>query len=293
VNSRLSLNLALLAIAIVLGLIAWLRPGIEPEPAPQKLTELDQNSVSTMEIVRVEDRIGFHRQGEQWFVAGDPELPADPLQISSLLRLANAEIRRRYPANEMDLASLELDPAPITVKFDSTELAIGGTDPLENLRYVRTGDTVALVQDTFHTMLKGKRTNFASRRLLPEGATIESISLPEATVSRDAEGQWVLDPERKNVTADTIQALVDGWVGAQALWVAESGEVPDDSKTIAVTLAGEDSPIIWHLVEADNSTSLVRPDLGLKYAIGGGLDDQLLKLEETRPEEGVSPPIAE
>lgn len=292
-NPRFLLNLALLAVVIALGLIAWLRPGIEPEPAPQQLTDLNQDSVSTMEIVRIDGRIGFRRQGGQWFISGDPELPADPLQMSSLLRLANAEIKRHYPAGELDLAGLELDPAPITVKFDSTELAIGSTDPLENLRYVRNGDTVALVQDTFYTMLKGKRTNFASRRLLPENATIEAIALPDVTVARNADGHWVLDPGRENVSADAIQTLVDGWTMAQALWVAESGDIPGDSQTITVTLVGEELPMTWYLVTTDNSTSLLRPDLGLKYEIGGGLGDQLLKLEDSAPVEEISAPITE
>lgn len=289
-STRSLLNLALLAIAVALGLVAWLRPGIEPVPAPLQLTNLDPDKVNAIDIIRMGDQIGFRKRGDQWFVSGDPELPADPLQIRSLLRLASAEIRRHYPAGELDLAELELDPAPIRIIIDGTELWIGGTDPLENLRYVRSGDTVALVQDTFYTMLEGKRTNFASRRLLPEGVTIDKITLPEVTISRSPGGNWMLEPEQENVSADAIQSLVDGWTTAEALWVAETGTVPEDSKIVAVTLAGEETPLTWRFVTADNSISLTRADLGLKYEIGSGMGDRLLVLEKTAPDAGTAPP---
>lgn len=284
-NSRALLNLGLLVVILVLGLVAWLRPGIEAEPEPRLLTDIDEDTVSSIEIVRKDEHIRFVRRDTQWFVDGDPELPADPLQVSSLLRLGAAEMRRHYPAGTLDLAALDLDPAPITVTFDEIELGIGGTEPLENLRYVRTGDTVGLVQDTFHTMLKGKRTNFASRRLLPEGSRIESIALPGLTLSRDSDGHWQLEPEQGNVSADTLQKLVDAWAGAQALWVANATDTPEDSETVTITLAGHDTPITWQLVSADNTTSLTRTDLGLKYEIGSGLGDQLLKLPDSPAED--------
>jgi len=51
-KSRLLLNLFLLALVIGLGLVAWLRPGIEAEPPPEYLTTLDADTVHSIEIVR-------------------------------------------------------------------------------------------------------------------------------------------------------------------------------------------------------------------------------------------------
>jgi hypothetical protein len=279
-NSRLLLNLILLALVIGLGLVAWLRPGIEAEPPPEHLTTLDPDTVHSIEIVRGESHLRFTRRNRNWFISGEPELSADPLQMATLLRLVTADIARGYSADELDLAKLQLDSPPIIVSFDGSDVAIGGTEPLQNLRYVRFGNRVALITDSYQAMLMGSRTNFASRKLLPEGSSLESLRLADVSLQREGEKHWTLEPEQETIGADAIQRLVDAWTTAQALWVREYVQNDGNGKTVTVVLEGREEPIVWHVIETDSGLSLARPDLGLRYEMGKGpAGEQLLTLQ--------------
>ena len=279
-NSRLLLNLVLLVLVIGLGLVAWLRPGIEAEPPPEHLTTLDPDAVRGIEIVRGESHLRFTRRNQNWFISGEPELPADPLQMATLLRLVTADIARAYSADELDLAKLQLDSPPIIVSFDGSEVAIGGTEPLQNLRYVRFGNRVALITDSYQSMLMGSRINFASRKLLPEGSRLESLRLADVSLQRDGENHWTLEPEQENIGADAIQRLVDAWTTAQALWVREYVQDDGNGETVNIVLEGRHEPIVWHVIETDSGLSLARPDLGLRYEMGKGpASEQLLALQ--------------
>ena len=168
-NRRLLLNLVLLIAVAALIAVVYFEPGIEAPETPAALTTLDRAAVTRIRVERADDALELERRGEQWWVLGEPELPADPLQVDNLLRMTAATPRRSYATTELDLKQLGLDPAPVTVRFDDTAIAVGGTDPLEGLRYVQVGGRVALIPDEYHNTLQGKRTQLASRRLLGSG----------------------------------------------------------------------------------------------------------------------------
>ncbi len=58
------------------------------------------------------------------------------------------------------------------MRFDATQIDLGNTEAIEGLRYVRLGATVYLVEDNYQHLLNAGLANFASRRLLPQEATI-------------------------------------------------------------------------------------------------------------------------
>jgi len=278
--SRTLLNIGLLALVIGLGLVAWWRPGIETEPPPEHLTGLDPATIGSIEIIREGSHLRFTRRDHNWFIGGNPELPADALQMNTLLGLLTADVAHGYNVDEFNLTKLQLDSPPIRVSFDGSEVAIGGTEPLQNLRYVRFADRVALIADRYQAMLMGSRINFASRKLLPEGSRIQSLDLGDVRLERDGNNHWKIEPEQEDVGANDIQRLLDAWTTAQALWVREYTPNESDHKTVTVALEGNDTPIIWQVIESENGLSLARPDLGLRYEMGpGSAGEQLLALQ--------------
>ena len=288
-NKRLLLNLLMLIGVLVLIAVVVYKPGIDTPPENPPLTALDAGQITRMEIVRGEDdRLALERREDGWWIVGDPALPADPTQVNSLLRLLDTRPARSYPASELELAQLQLDPAQTTLRLDATELRFGGTDPLDNLRYVQLGDQVHLIQDNYQHILRGGQAQFASRKLLPEDAAITAIQLPDRRINKQADNGWSVEPAPENLSADAAQKLIDAWTHASALWVRKLQEMPD-TKPVIIELA-DGRQIRFELHQAEGEALLARPDLGLQYQLPEESAKPLLELElaldlEEAPEE--------
>jgi len=283
-NRRLLLNLVLLIAVAALIAVVYFEPGIEAPETPAALTTLDRAAVTRIRVERADDALELERRGEQWWVLGEPELPADPLQVDNLLRMTAATPRRSYATTELDLKQLGLDPAPVTVRFDDTAIAVGGTDPLEGLRYVQVGGRVALIPDEYHNTLQGKRTQLASRRLLPEGADIIALALPERRLRQRDDGGWDIDPPLEGISADAAQKLVQAWQHASALWVS-AYTAAEGATPVSVELA-DGTTIAFELRRSDRGVELARADLRLQYNLPEATANSLLELERPAPDGG-------
>ena len=161
--ARNLLNLALAAAAIILGLVAYFKPGLEPAPTPQPLTTLlGPDQAIGVHIDRVKhDPLSFIKRGDHWYLmTGERELPASEFQLKALLRLLETTSTTRYAADTVDLESLGLEPPQVTVTIDDVEILFGNTDPLGNRRYALIGATVHLIEDNYQHLVNAGWTNF-------------------------------------------------------------------------------------------------------------------------------------
>lgn len=277
-SSRTLLNLALGVIALGLGALVWLRPGLERDAGTQPLTTLDPQAVTAIELARdAAGPLAFRRQADGWVIAAEPAIPADSFQVHTVLALLEAGTVRSYPATDLDLAALGLTPPQASVHFDGLTLDLGTTEAIEGLRYVRQGDTVYLVEDRYQHLLNAGLASFASRRLLPEGATITALELPGLTLARTDDVHWQLTPEQPDTSADAIDRLVQNWQRTSALYVRryEPGEHPE---TVRVTLQGVADPVVFHIVSREPDLVLARVDWGVQYHLAGDVGKGLLGL---------------
>ncbi len=283
-SRRLLLNLLMLIAVLALIAVVYFEPGIEAPETPAALTALDDTTVTHIRIERAGDVLELERRDGRWWVLGAPELPADPLQVDNLLRMIAATPRRSYTAAEVDLKQLELDPAPVTVHFDDLAIKVGGTDPLEGLRYVQVGDRVALIPDNYQNTLQGKRAQLASRRLLPEGADIVALNLPERHLHKRDDGSWDIDPPLEGISADAVPQLLQAWQHASALWV--SAYVPGEGTTPVNVELADGTTIAFELRRSDRGVELARADLRLQYNLPEATARSLLELERPAPDDG-------
>lgn len=274
--NRNLINLLLFAGVGILTWIAIQQPGKPPEEPATQLTDLQRDTIEWIEVRRAENDLALERRGTQWWLTGTPELPADPTQVAMLLNLANARAERSYLANDLDLAQLGLAPAEINVRFNNIPIAIGGTAPLDNLRYVKTNGHVHLIQDTYQNILTGSRIQLVSRKLLPDNASILSIRLPALTLERDADGRWQATPEQDDLSADAINVLVQAWTQASALWVREYQPAPG-SQSVAIELA-DGKLLNFELRLSEREAVFARKDLGLQYNLMTQNARELLEL---------------
>ncbi len=278
-SPRSLLNLAMAGVAIGLALTAWFRPGLEPPAAPQPLTSLSPSQVSHIQVSRLQrPALTFTRQADKWLLAGDPPLPASPFQVQAMLALLQAQTARSYPADSLDLPELGLDPPQASMTLDDrTTLLIGDTEPLDNMRYVRYGATVYLIEDRYQHLINASRTNFIERRLLDANAVITRLALPDLTLSQADDGHWDLAPANPDISADQIQQFLTNWQQASALYVRRY-EPGMAGAGISLQLANHDTPLVFELVSSTPEFILARPDLGIEYHFSDGARERLLAI---------------
>ena len=281
-SPRSLLNLAMAGIAIGLGLTAWFRPGLEPPATPQPITTLRPAQVSHIRIDRLQrPSLTFTRQDGDWQLDGNPPLPASPFQVHALLAILQAQPARSYPADTLDLQELGLDPPQATMTLDDrTTLLIGNTEPLDNMRYVRYGATIYLIEDRYQHLINANRTNFSERRLLDPDAVITRLALPDLTLLQTTRGDWEIEPDNAGISADAIQQLLTDWQQASALYVRPH-EPGTAGARITLQLAGSDTPLVFELVSRTPEFILARPDLGIQYHFSNGTGERLLGFGET------------
>jgi hypothetical protein len=283
---RSLLNLGLVALVVALLLVAYFRPGLEPEPGAQPITaQPDPATVTSLHIERgTRPPLSFSRDGDDWYlVTNGRRLPAADFQVRALLRLLRATSLRSYPAATLDLAALGLDPPRATLRIDALGIQFGTTDALEQKRYVRIADTVHLIDDQYQHLVNGDWAGFVSGRLLATRGPITRLELPGMTLAYDAEAHWQVEPAQPDVSADALQALIDNWQAATALYVqADSGS--ESAEFVTLHTRDSNEAVRLQIVSHAPDLVLARPDWGIQYHLSGGMEAGLFTLPQPEPE---------
>lgn len=293
-TGRGKLNLALLAAAAGLGLAVYLSQEKEEKGPP--LTALAPDSVARIAVEHPgTDAIRLEKRGSTWWLAAPVETVADEIEISALLGLADKESKERLEGAK--LPELNLDPPQYTVTLNDTAIAFGGVEPLQYRRYVKVGETVHLIEDPPSAALDKDYADLVAKSLFPADAQIERIQLPKLSLSKDKEGNWILQPADPKATTDQMQKLADGWKNARSMWnELAKGQKPQGDPVIVTLKDG--SAVKFLVVERDPQFKLYRPDLGVRFVLSKALTEELLKLpappkeqakEETKPAEPANP----
>lgn len=292
-NTRLLLNLGLLALVIILGLLAYFQPGVKKPPALPKLTDL---AVADIDRIRIEDRDGktivLARAGEHWQLVEPAQLPANAFRVDSLLRLADEPSQARLDAKELELSEFGLDAPRIRLYLNDREFTFGTTEPLNGRRYVHTGDTVHLVTDRYFHLLTGGFTEFVNQQLVPPDSRIAEIITPDWHLTRTAEGKWTLSPEKPGLSADTLNMLADNWRNAQAIWI-QPYEKSEAKGQVSVRLEGVEQPLQFDILAQEPEFILARPEIGLQYHLAEDAARSLLEVKENPPESGQDGAVQE
>jgi hypothetical protein len=169
VNKRNLLNLGLLGLAAVLAGLAALESGNKPPPEPAPLLGIDPATVSTLGIERPGTApVVLQRRQGAWFMLAPSAAPGNQALIDALLKIAAARCPSRYPAGEMPLNALHLDPPLVQLSVDDQKLTFGATDALDGRRYVRHGDSVYLCADLYYYLLNGDAESFKAPTAIHE-----------------------------------------------------------------------------------------------------------------------------
>ncbi len=286
-NSRMALNLALLAVVVALALIAYFQPGVEQETKPPSLLTLDPDMVDHITITPARKQaIVLAKDGTQWRIKQPIDARANSFRIDSLLQLAHTPVRKQYDVAQTDLKKFRLDHPQGVIRFNDTDIAFGDVDPLNNYRYVMVADKVAMITDSYAHYLQFNLENYVDTRVLPPASHITAIEMPGFDVSMADDGHWTVSSQDTDVTSDDIQVLVDEWQQVQALRVSRYQDDKPQGE-IRITLGKDTAPFKLQLLQQDPELILGRKDIGMRYHFSDEQAQHLLQLPQ-KPQQPAS-----
>ncbi|MEO5573468.1 MAG: DUF4340 domain-containing protein [Gammaproteobacteria bacterium] len=277
-NSRVLLNLGLLVLAAIAGLVMVYLPGLEKPATPIALTSLKPAQVTHILMQRTgQADIRLVKQQQGWFMTAPLTLSANTASVDSLLELAQIESQQQFNARAQDLGKFNVAEPRVRVRLNDEEIAFGGTEPLQQRRYVLVNNTVHLINEVVYDSLLSAPTVWVSSALLPPASQLSSIELPGITLFKQSNGSWKLTPPQNNISSDTINSLVDEWTHAQAQQVKPYTTGTAHGKVL-LHLQSSKNPISFDIQARTPELILARPDLGVQYHLPAELSDRLLKM---------------
>ena len=208
----------------------------------------------------------MEKRANGWYMTAPYQYPANEFKVDSLLQLVRAESVASYDVAQLDLHKYELDKPRAIVTFNHDQQFIfGGTDPIQQRRYLRYQNTMNLILDIFHYQISAPANGFLNHGLLPENKSITKLVLPKLTAELK-EGKWTLNPAPKDYSADQITALLDAWRYAQALNVDPYTDKPVAAQ-IKIFRDGQPLPLEFAFHIKDKNLVLIRNDLKLQFSL--------------------------
>ena len=249
-------TLVLIAIVAALGLAALGETLRTQLMRPTPLTALDQRQIHRV-VLECNDcpRRVLEKITGRWMLDEPYDMPADPAQVERLLGLAAAPVRHRREAKDIDAEDAGLKPPRGAVTLGTVRIEFGARDPVRRQRYVRRGDEVAQVPDSYAELPKLTAEALVDPRpfagkIATGGATLDGKALPEAALAR-----------LREFKAQKVQPAAPG----------EGGRV--------LRFEGADTPE-FRFVRYGDQWQLVRPQPGLAYVLASGDAEVLLHPEK-------------
>jgi hypothetical protein len=157
VNRLVRANLILAVLVLVLGLVAWLEPGLQREQTLPGLTELSPAGARSLRLFKGSELVmGLELTEQGWHLNAPVAGVADNERVRELLGLLRTPSMRRFAVPPERHAEFGLAAPEFILEVDGVPIAFGGLDPVTQQRYVLYAGQVHLIGDGFrHHLLAG------------------------------------------------------------------------------------------------------------------------------------------
>jgi hypothetical protein len=145
--TRATRNLSVLALVAVVLVAAVLWVGRRDYIRnPPTLTPIDPANVTHigLDIPPIAAQ-AFEKRHGGWWRAQPSAARADDARVDRLAKLAATPVARWLPRTDVEPSDIGLERPSATLTLDGVQLEYGGLTALDDLRYVRVGDKIALV----------------------------------------------------------------------------------------------------------------------------------------------------
>jgi hypothetical protein len=268
--SRLLTNIILLVIVITLGMFIYVSR--DDTVVDTNLTTLDANSITQISISHKGREVALEKKDDHWRMLKPTDIDASDFRIKTLLGMLTTQSFASYEAAELDMKKIGLDAPTTSIHFDQTGIDFGIVNPISHNRYVLVNGRVHLISDQFYPLLSSQIGTLVSPNLLPRGALITGIDLPEQTLRKSDIGWQSSDT---SISTDDIQKTVDQWGRAQAFGV-HTYHLRKSQGHIEVSIDSQDKPLVFEVTDTDPWLIIARPDLNMEYHFNHEFIDRLL-----------------
>jgi len=297
------LNLLLLVVVILLVAVALYEPGIDKTAAPARLLPMGAEEITKITIRNGKQReiILKRDSANGWQMIEPLQVAANRYKVDSVIAILEQQPSNRFVIDTTKLARYGLQNPQVELWLKGVKgeqrLLFGSQTPLNSYRYLRLGNEILTVKDVAFYPVASLFTNFIASRLLPEGAMLVSIELPDFRLVLN-EGAWVLDwtlglqneadPTENKPSADQLAQWLDGWRYASSVDIEaiETRAKDDDRIADGGIDAGLNQVVItlntgarlrWIIsLTDDEGLVLGRPDLGIEYHMSDAQRQALL-----------------
>lgn len=270
-KSRLLLNIFMAAVLV--GIILFINQSNKQETT-NKLTSLSSKDITKIVIFRDSGNINFEKKDRQWIMTHPYKTPAHQFRIETILELLDSTPESIYDISNKDLKKYDLDSPRVTLQFNDKKIAFGNTNPINNNRYLKIDNSLALVKEKIYPLISSQPTSFVDLALLPGDNKISRLNLPGIELSKDETGKWMSQAEEQ-YSADDIQNLLQNWQSAKA-FATHAYMQRKDLGQIEIKLQNDDT-IIFHITDKKPWLILGRPDLDIEYHLDDSQIKQLLE----------------
>ncbi len=279
-NSRLLLNLFLLLCVVALGTFIF----TSPDTTEDKIIRLggpEADAITTMTIQR--NGLGdifLEKKDDVWWMTNPYKVRANQVPIDALLTFPQTISHSRFSAQGKNLRDYDLQPAKASLALNGQEYLFGNIEHINKRRYILKDNTIHLTTDLFYHRLRTNTEAFISPKLIPDNSQITTLTLPDISLNKSAQGEWLISGKQsmKTISADAIQTLLDHWQHKQAIQVLPA-EIKGNEIPIQLVFA-DNSTINFLLSHSKNNFILIRQDLGLQYQLPKTAANDLLTLNK-------------
>lgn len=281
--SRQVLN-TLLAIALAgLAVFIYFETRQPAEDASQRLTALAIADISRITITNArKDIIHLEMTDGRWHLTAPVKAIANAERIERLIAIATARSDVHYDVSQVDLAQLHLLMPEITIRLNDTLLEIGTTESLDQRRYIKVGNSIRLIVDSYSYLAQGDAGDFVDSQLLVGRNPIIDLELPGFRLARGEKG-WVQQDSIQQPSTDILQQLIDEWQQARALKVTRVPVNGIEAGAVRIRFDNSNDELYLRIYRVGNEVIFSPADTQLYYHFTAEIAQRLLNLPVTSP----------
>ncbi len=277
------INIGLLSAIVILSIILLSSEEKQEQPLP-RLSEIDQDTITNIDIIRKNlENFSFTKTNNVWYMQSPLQYKVNSARINAMLRMINVESHGQLNPEKHDLKHFGLAEPAIIMQLNDHEFRFGGTDAIDQRRYVLFNDVVHLTNDFLYQQLTTNAAFFAALKLLPDDFEISSIQFPDNSLSL-VDDKWQLET-LQDIKPEQLKRYVFNWKSAMAISASRYAE-PETPATVIIT--NKDNEFEFVIVATEPHLILGRKDLGIQYHMGSDDSEKLLLKEATDPEQTAS-----